>query len=89
MSCDDYIAILNKLMNVEKMVNTIRESSKAFNNSYMFKKGGPFNTMSFLKLKGCNKLSRSVSLGFKHKDFRVNPSKQGAFDVKLEPKSSS
>ena len=85
MSCDDYIEILNSLMSVGRIVYP---TGKAFNNSYMFKKGDPFRTMSFLKLKGCKKLSRLVSLDFKYKDLRTNPFKERELDAEQRPKSS-
>ena len=51
----------------------------------MFKTGSTLGIMNFLKLKGYNKLSRLVSLGFNHKDLRANSFEEGEFDAKQEP----
>ena len=86
-SCDEYIEIFNGLMNISRIVYSIGVSPIAFSNSYIFKKGGTLSIMSFLELKVCNKLSRSVSLGFKHKDLRVHSFEKGEFDVDQKPKA--
>jgi len=77
LSCDDYIETFNSLMNVERIADPIGVPPKGFNSSYVFNKDGTLSTMSFLK--GCNKLSRLVSLGFNHKDLRGNPFEDGEF----------
>ena len=76
LSCDDYIKTFNSLMNVRRIVHSIRISPKGFNSSYNFKKGGTLSSLSFLN--GCNKLSRLVSLGFSHKYLRENPFEEGS-----------
>jgi len=50
MSHDEHIQ--NRLVNIKRIVQSIRGSSNAFNNSDMFNKGGTLGIMSFLKLKG-------------------------------------
>ena len=82
-----YIEIFNRLMNVGRIAHPIRVSLKSFNNFYMFKKVNTLGIMNFLKLKGYNKLSRLVSLGFNHKDLSASYFKEGEFDAKHEPKS--
>ena len=82
MSWDEYIGIFNRLMNIRRIAYPIRGSPKAFNNSFMVEKSSTLiSIMSFLKLKGCNKLSRLASLGFKHNDFRANSFEEEEFDA--------
>ena len=54
-------------------------SPKAFNNSYMFKKGGIVSLMSYLKLKWCNNFLRLVPTDFKQKDLKETPFEEGEF----------
>ena len=72
----EYIKIFNRLFNVGRIVYPIRVPPKSFDNSCMFKKCGAHSTINFLKLKGCTKFLRLVSLGLNHKDLRANPWKE-------------
>ena len=73
MNCDEDFKIFSKLINVGKIFHPIGVSPKSFNNSYISKKGGTLSTMSFLKLNGCNKLSRVLYFDYKYKDLRLHP----------------
>ena len=62
LSYDDYIETFNNLMQVGRILYPNGVSLKGFNNSYVFKKGGNLNKMSFLK--GCNKVINNCILGY-------------------------
>ena len=72
MSCAEYIEIFNRLKNVGEVFHLIGVPLKSFTNSYMFRKGGTVSALSFLKLNGCNKLSRVIYFNHKCKDLRSN-----------------
>jgi len=60
-------------VNVKRIAYPIIETPRSFNCSSIFKKGGTLSIMNSFKLKGCNRLSKLVSLDFNHKGLRANP----------------
>jgi len=76
MSCDEYIMIFNKLISAASYAFNYFEkvAPKSFRNSYMYKRSGVFSIFGYFQIQRGIKYSRLVSVDFKPKDLRINPS---------------
>jgi len=70
MSCDEYIKIFNRLMNVGRIAHPMRISPKSLNNSSMFTKVGTFIIMNFSKnSRGVKHVIKISIIGFQPQGF--------------------